>query len=330
MPKPKSVDYNAGKVAQEAATANTAAAGQTMDFNKLAGLLSQQYGIDAQKFNLSQNTMDQSNPYGNLTYTSSIDPITGAPKYSAAMNYSQDQQAILDILEQNKQLAGGTATGIGANTFGQYVNAPDLVGGAASLTQQALDKQDPAWERFMAPERAQLDTSLRNQGILPGTPAYHQMVDKLTDQQLKTKGQWMADYTPKAMEMAMTEYQNPLENFIKLMNQAGGPADLKGQLTNTPTANASGANVQGATVNPVDVAGISKTAADVQFKNQQQQNAWLNAMIGGGMNLATGMMGMPVGTGNFGNKILEAMMGGGATHDWGAMTTTTDANGFLK
>lgn len=309
MSKPKAVNYNAGQVAQQAATANTAAASQTMDFNKLAGLLSQQYGLDAAKFNLSQNTMDQHNPYGDLTYTSSIDPITGAPKYSANMQLSPDQQMILDILEQNKQMAGGTATNIGANTFGQYVNAPDLVGGAASLTNQAIDKMDPAWERFMAPERAQLDTSLRNSGILPGTPAYHQMVDKLTDQQLRTKGEWATNFTPQAFNMAMTEYQNPLENFIKLMNQAGGPADLKGQLTNTPTANASGATVQGATVAPVDVAGISKTAADVAFKNQQNQNAWLNAMIGGGMNLATGAMGLPVGGGTFGGQILQGIMG---------------------
>lgn len=322
MPKPKGVDYNAGQVAQQAATANTAAAGQTFDFNKLAAALSQQYGIEAQKFNLAQNTMDQSNPYGSLTYTSSIDPITGAPKYKADMNLTPDQQAILDILEQNKQIAGSTAGGIAGNTFGQYVNAPDLVGSAASLTGQALDKMDPAWERFMAPERAQLDTSLRNQGILPGTPAYHQMVDKLTNQQLKTKGEWMANFTPQAMNMAMTEYQNPLENFIKLMQAGGGPADLKGQLTNTPLANMSGATVQGANVAPVDIAGINKTAADVAFKNQQQQNAWLNAMIGGAMNLGGAAMALPVGGNTFGGQILQGIMGGGqGIGPWETTTT---------
>lgn len=311
MPKPKGVDYNAGQVQQQAAQANTAAANQTFDFNKMAALLSQQYGLDAAKFNLSQNTMDQSNPYGSLTYTSSIDPITGAPKYKADMQLTPDQQAILDILEQNKQLSGSTATSIGANTFDQYIDAPDLVGSAASLTQQALDKQDPAWERFMAPARDQQRTQLINQGLVEGSPAYQQQMDKLMDQQLKTKGEWMSNFTPQAMNMAMTEYQNPLENFLKLMNTAGGPADLKGQLTNTPTANMSGATVSGANVAPVDVAGISKTAADIKFKNQEQQNAWMNAMIGGAMNLGGAAMGLPVGGNTFGGQILQGIMGGG-------------------
>src|SRR5512138_2672398 len=147
------------------------------------------------------STIGQSNPFGTLDYTTSIDPITGLPKYQANMKYSPEQQQIFDYLQSTQTGMGAKGLETLGNNFGRY-NSIDLIGCADSLTKQAMDPTMANMERFMAPERDQLRTQLINQGLVEGSPAYQQQMDKLTNQQGLTKGQWLASYTPQAFQMA--------------------------------------------------------------------------------------------------------------------------------
>lgn len=233
------------------------------------------------------NTIDANTNYGGLNYTSKIDPITGKQDYVANLNLSPEQQAILDNLQRN-QISGGEQAGelLGSQGFDQlYDNPADIIGGANSLTNQAIDKMNPAWERFMAPQRAQLDTALRNQGILPGTPAYQQQVDALTNQQLLTKGQWQTEFTPKAYEMAKGNYEEPLDIVKRLMGIGGAPVDLKSMLPNTPTTN----------IAAPDVTQNYKNQYDAQLKQYEAAQAQRNAMMSAGLGVAKAIMAIPTG-----------------------------------
>lgn len=255
------------------------------------------FNVKAAQQQQAMSTMGQETPYGSLTYTTSIDPITGLPKYQANTKFTPEQQALLDTLQNTKSITGQGGETLAGNTIGQYETAPDLIGGANSLTQQVLNSQLPAWERFMQPEREQLDTKLRNQGIMPGTPAYQQQVDALSNQQNLTKGQWLGNFEPQAFNQAQTQYQLPLENIQTLMGMSG-PADLKSSFTQTPTAN----------VAAPDYSGQVSNQFDAQLKAQQnkiaQQNALMSALFGGATNIAK----LPVsGGGSLGGNFIQRL-----------------------
>lgn len=231
------------------------------------------------------STISQDNPYGTLNYSSDIDPITGLPKYKATTKYSPEQQAILDLLQSNQTGIGGTASSAIGNMFGQYTDDPNLVGKAGSLTNQALDAQLPAWERFDAPARAQLDTHLRNQGILPGKGkenAYQQQMDALTNQQGLTRGQWLANFQPQAFQESKEQYQLPLENVAKMLGLSQ-PGSVNQNLINTPQGN----------VGAVDVAGLTTSAQEQAFRNYQMKVASQNALMSGIMGGVGGVAKLP-------------------------------------
>lgn len=277
MPSPKKVaPTDPNQVINASTTANTAAQAGTM----------------------AQNTIGQDNPYGSLGYTTSIDPITGKPKYQANMKYTPQQQAIFDYSQGNQTGIGATAGSAISTMFPQYGGDPNLVGQAGSLTNQALDQQLPAWERFDAPARDQMRTQLINQGLVEGSPAYQQQMDKLTQQQDKDRGQWLAGFQPEAFKEATTQFQLPLEN-VRTMLGLSQPGSLVQNLANTPTS----------TLNPADVTGAYKLSQDSQQFNAQQQNAYWNAILGGGMGAAGSLAKLPTtGGGSIGGDAFARMM----------------------
>jgi hypothetical protein len=252
----------------------------------------------AQQGTMAQNTIGQDNPFGNLSYSTTIDPITGKPKYQANANYTPEQQQILDYLQANQSGIGNTAFQSIMSTFPQYGGDPNLVGQAGSLTNQALDQQLPAWERFDAPARDQARTWALNQGLKEGEPAYQQMMDKLTQQQDKDRGQWLAGFQPQAFNEAAQQYQLPLEN-VKTMLGLSQPQNLQTSFLNTPTANLQAA----------DVTGAYQLSQDAQKFNAQQNNAYWNNILNGGIAAAGSIGKLPVtGGGSIGGNLLMGLL----------------------
>lgn len=255
-----------------------------------------QYNTQAAQQTQGMNTIGQDNPYGSLNYTTSIDPITGQPKYQANLQYNQTQQALLDQLNQNKSTAGGTANDLANNTLGQYADAPDLIGGANSLTMQALQSQMPAWQRFFDPERDQRRTELINQGITEGNPLYDLEMNKISANQGQTMGSWLSNFEPQAFQQALTNYQTPLSNFQTLMG-ISGPEDLKNSLVSTPSA----------TVGAPDYSGQVQNQYNAQLTAQQQKIAQQNSLMNMGLGIGTTLLGQPVNPSKmtFGGQMLS-------------------------
>lgn len=233
--------------------------------------------------NQALSTIGQDNPYGNLSYTTEIDPITGLPKYVAHQNYSADQQGILDSLESGMLGFGDTLSGMISNIFGQYGQQPDLVGKASEITDASVGPMNDFWNRFMLPEKDQLRTQLINQGLTEGSPAYQQQMDKLTNQQNLTKGAWLENFMPQAFSMAKQDFQLPLENAMNLISKIM-PGNIKQNLVDTPGAN----------IANTDVMGALKNQWESQKVRAEQSNAFTNALMSGGIGLVSSMMGMPV------------------------------------
>jgi hypothetical protein len=244
-----------------------------------------QQGLNKEAYDYTQggNAMDQGTSEGTLDYSYYIDPVTGQRRQVANTNLNPINQMLWNLQRGTQAITGGTGANLAFNSMDQYSQPADLIGGANSLTQQAIDKMDPAWERFMAPERSQLDAQLRNQGILPGTPAYQQQVDALTNQQLLTKGNWATNFTKDAFNMANSEYQMPMHILSQLLSMSG-PGNVKDSLVSTPTS----------TMGSADLVGATKNAQDAQMKAWEAKQAQQAALMKGIFGTASAAVGMPI------------------------------------
>lgn len=259
----------------------------------------QQARLEGAQEGQALSTIGQNNPVGSLTYTTSIDPITGLPKYQANSQYTPEQQQIFDYLQGNQTSIGAGAGGAIGSNMGQYTSPFDLVGGANSLTQQAMDPAMANLERFMAPERDQKRTELLNQGIMEGSPTYQLEMDKVQNQQDLTKGQMISSFMPQASQMALNQYTTPMSMIAQMMGLSQ-PGNINQNLVNTPQAN------PGAT----DVAGLTSTAQQQAFQNYQMQVASQNALLGGGLGLTSNILKLPMsGGGSVGGSMIGSIMG---------------------
>lgn len=231
-----------------------------------------------------RNAMGQTGPIGNLDYTTEVDPITGQLKYRANTTYSPDQQAILDSLERQKQGLGGTGENLINASADMYSAPPDFVKGAQDIIDPLQGPMSKAFERFYAPEREQRRTQLLNQGIQESDPTFNLEMNKLTNQQALTKGQWLAQMEPEAYSQAKQQYEEPMNIIAKIMG-LDQPQDLKGTFIDTP-------KVDQGTIN---VPGIYQSQLDAQMKAYQaqvaRQNAIMSAIVGG----ATKLVSLPMG-----------------------------------
>lgn len=261
-----------------------------------------QYGFNVKtgQANQALNMVNQSNPFGSKSYfVSGIDPVTGLPKYEQDINYTPEQQALLESLQGTKANVGQAGESLSGDALSMYSSLPDFSTAAGSRVSQMLDRQMPYWERFMEPARAQLDTALRNQGILPGTPAYQQQVDKLTAQQDLDRGNFLNTAQDQAFRQAMQEYTTPASMISTLM-QMGAPNSLG--FDQTPSTN----------LGQTDYAGQVQAKYNAEFQRYQEAVKRQNSMMSGMFGLGGQILGGPMG-GMLGNYMGNMFSGGPST-----------------
>jgi len=259
----------------------------------------QGYNLKGGQQSLSLGTMNQSDPFGTKSYSSTIDPITGLPDYEQSKEYSPVMQALFDQFYGTKGDVGGGGADLWNDISSRMGQDPAFLGpeGTDALTNQFISNHMPLIERFMTPEREQLDTHLRNQGILPGTPAYQQQVDAQSNQQNLTKGKLLQDFVPQAHQMAKDQWALPAEMSMKLASY-GAPGDLS--FDSTPTANVGAADYQGAAL----------AAQEQAFKNYQEKVKAQNAMMSGIFNTVGSVAKLPTsGGGSVGGNAITSMFG---------------------
>lgn len=266
-----------------------------------------QYNVKTGQSNQAMNMVDQSNPLGSKDYyVSGVDPVTGLPTYGQNVQYSPEQQQLLETLQGTKSNVGGAGQSLSGDVMDMYSSAPDFSTATNSRVSQMLDRQIPYAERFQAPARAQLDTALRNQGILPNTPAYHQQMDKLLAQQDLNQGNFLNSAQGQAFNQSMQEYQTPAAMIQQLMGM-GAPNDLK--FDQTPTTQ----------LGQTDYAGQVKNQYDAQMQAYQAAVQRQNSMMSGIMGVAGTALGGPLG--GMAGSYLGNMFGGSTPGPW--QTTTT-------
>lgn len=212
----------------------------------------------------AMNQLNQVDPFGNtLGYNQIGVGPGGVPIYGAAQTLSPQNQALLSTLQQGQFTGGQAGLNMLNSSFPLYSSLPDIgsaAGGATAANMQNFqDFEQPFWTQ----DRAQLDTQLRNQGIMPGTPAYQQQMNNLLQSQSQANSGFFAQTEPIAYSQALQNYQLPMQigQSLLAMSSPQSPSFVQ-----TPQSTVTPANEVGAVAN-------AQQAQEQAFQAQQQAAA---------------------------------------------------------
>ena len=199
--------------------------------------------IDTAVAQSNLNRVDQSTPFGQITYTQTGTNADGTPKYSVSQTLSPELQAAFDK-------ASGAVTG-----------GLDLSNDAteARLMELGRKRLDPLWQQ----RRQDVETELINRGIRPGSAAYEQAKQIAQQGENDAYNSLLLSGRQQAVSEALAQHQSPINDFLALSGQSG-------QLS-TPQTGVAG----------VDTAGIQQSAYNTANQNyQRQQSDILGGLFG--------------------------------------------------
>src|SRR5260221_137213 len=182
------------------------------DLNKAAGTESQ-----------AGSMVNQSNPFGSLSYTQTGTGPNGVPIYSANTSYNPQIQSILNTLW------GGTAGMLNNPNYAPGADPSKIIGDATSGNTKALMDQQMAFlDPFFAQQTQGNDNTLRNQGIMPGPggnptnpSAYDTSMNNLRQSQGQTVAGYAAQIEPAMYQQALQNYLTPLQTAQTMYGMAG-------------------------------------------------------------------------------------------------------------
>jgi hypothetical protein len=228
------------------------------------------------------NMVDQTNPYGSVSYTQTGRWDDGTPKFAATTTLSPEEQR-----NQDQQWEFDNLT----NTLGinQTKKLTDHLGKPIELGNEATEarlmelgrkRMDP----MFAERRASLETKLYNQGVMPGTEAYDREMRRLSEGENDAYNSLLLSGRAQSVQEGLTERNQPINEVTALMS--GGQV-TQPNFVGTPTTNVAGTDIAGLTMDAYKYGPLA---------NWQAQNANRQAMMGGIFGLAgAGVRGLTMG-----------------------------------
>lgn len=266
------------------ATDPNVTAQKQQDMNIKAGTMSQQGSM-----------VNQSNPYGSLTYTQTGTSPDGTPLYTASTKLTDANQQLLDILQGTKKSAGEQAQSLlGGANYGA-AQPKDVIGDmSGGWLKDAMAKQMSYLQPGFDYDVAKMDTKLKNQGFAPGTPGYDKAMNALKQSQGQTITGFQASQQPELLKQAAQLYAMPATLAGSLAG-LGAPTDPS--WVQTP-------NLQ---IQPANMIGAQANADAMAMKAYEAESAKHGDMMSGLFGIPTAILGGMAQNGAFSG--LDSLMG---------------------
>lgn len=236
------------------------------------------------------SNVNQTTPFGSLSYQQTGTGPGGVPLYTATTSLSPQMQGIVNTLQ------GGTQGLLSNANYGSQSPADAIGGMTSGATKDLLDKETSYLNPFFTQQSSQLDTKLKNQGLDPSQPAYQQAMNNLLQSQNQGVTGFLAQAEPAAYAQASNSYTLPLTMAAQQMGLMN-PNMVTGSLATTPQNQTQPANLIGATAN-------YNTAQEAAYQDQLKQNT---AMMSGLFGIPTSILGGWAGSPAGGAAITSAM-----------------------
>lgn len=263
--------------------------------------------------NQNMNMVDQTNPYGSLTYTQSGTNPDGTPKYSANTQLNSAQQGLLDQSNNLKSGQLGIAQQLlnsGQGAFSGKGVDLSYNGTTAALDKLSRARLDPQWQQ----NSEMNDAKLAAQGLSPGMAGYDAAMRNFNvGKNDAYNSSNLANYGLSSQN-ALAEYNSPMASYQALTGTAQ-PTNFNPM--STPTTNVAGTNIS----------GLINSNYQQESQNANAANGQMAGLLGTGLGLAAapftggtsmlGAMGGLFGTsggagyGNFGQYSPYSPMNGG-------------------
>ena len=250
---------------------------------KEAAKIQGEYNIKALQQSQAASMINQSTPIGSLNYTQRGTDSYGNPLWALDAKLSEGQQKLYDTTVGSKQVAGQSGNQLLQSAAPMYSDANtmmnNLYAGADSLTGARVNAALGFQKPFQDQDKANLDNTLRNQGIMPGTKAYNMQMNRLENSQYGNNQNFIANVLPQSMAEADTIYSKPLQTAQQLASM--GQSDVISQMQ-TPQFQAK----------PADFTGAYGSSLQAQNANYQSQMSGYNAQVAANGNMMNGLFGM--------------------------------------
>ena len=224
------------------------------------------------------NMVDQHNPAGNIVYSEIPgSEVDGVPRYQVTTSLSPTNQKIFDQAATNS-LSLGDLAGTGID------NAQSVLGTQVDLSDDAIvknlkDSYQSVYGDQWDTRRAELEASLVNRGIRPGTEAYDRSVRGLEQSRNDADNQLLLNGRNQALSQMTAQRNQPLNEISALMS---------GSQVSNPTAGMVQTPQTG--IAPTDVIGAHYGAYNSSLSRNQQSNAGLQQGLGGLFSLGAGAL----------------------------------------
>jgi len=238
------------------------------------------------------STANQYNPFYSLTWgQGEIDPTTGIARPEQSQTLSPINQFLLNQQQGTQGVTGAGLSQLMQNYFPQLSEVPDFSTAAGSLTNQSLDRFKSYMDTYFQGQGSDLDTRLRNQGLVPGDKAYDRAIMELQDNQARQQGNFINQVQPQAFQQAVQQYQTPQDTLARLFSLTG-------------------ATIPGAQQTPTYSPTPTNMSQAYQTYDQQRQQQYQNMWSGIG-SLASAAMGFPLGSAAGAVPTVGSTIGGG-------------------
>jgi hypothetical protein len=230
-----------------------------------------QYNQQAAQSQAEINMVNQTTPYGSLTYNQTGTAADGTPMYSANTQLNAPEQNLFNQTVNTQGQLASDAGQLATNLGSSLTSAPDLSNSA--LTSQLLGWQSNYMQPYFKQQTSNLNSQLQNQGITEGSQAYNNAVMATQQNQNTSMENAMAGDEAQAYQQAAQTYQLPIQTLGTLLGE-GAPASVNSSLTQTPSESVQAPNYEG-----------------LAEQNYAQQNAQYGQLMGGLFSVPSAVLG---------------------------------------
>jgi hypothetical protein len=224
------------------------------------------------------NNVSQQGPMGGYTYNKNPDGT-----YSLTQSFNPEVQ---------KTIQGGLSQ---FNAQGAAPGVPNL--DPSNAVNEALSMQQRYMDPYFKQQTQGLDSSLKNEGFVPGTEAYDNEMRKLRDQQASVIQGDIAQFEPIAYNQNLQNYQTQLQRYMMPLQTAESAyGSLSPNLFQTPQTGVPATDVAGMFAAQGKLAQDAYNTQMAQYMNNQN-NLWsipkalagnVGKMAGGGFGGSSG------------------------------------------
>ena len=201
----------------------------------------QQTNVGAAEDQQAINNVNQTTPYGSLTYNQTGTNAQGIPIYSATTALNPAEQTLFNTDVGTQTQMAQDASKLATNLGPSLTSAPNL--GNSALVNQMMKWQQDYMQPIFNNQNSNLNSQLQNQGLGVGSGAYNNAQMGLAQNQNQAYESGLLNDESTAYNQALQSYEAPIQTLGTLLGESQ-PGSVTSSLAQTPQEQIQPANLE--------------------------------------------------------------------------------------